>query len=257
MFKQEDKMDIRTELVFWTSVMRDHGEFHYLSLSPNEKDAIEAARNFKNLFDQLNKEATALSVGVSKANVQDLIARSRVAVKQLIDFKTMMLKDLLTCKIELTMEPTFLNHQINEALEFYQVLNDKVNPCTDALENIRLHKVWLPDASGHAKYIASNLDGVEENYIAISLDFVEVFDNLFKKAFEMFTEFERTQLEDNALSHLNLEVDMVISDFISFLEELKSLRSECKLLATGTTSALIFDHMIREEKYYLNKIKCM
>lgn len=250
-------MDIRTEMEFWTRILRDHGEFQYTSLAPKESDAIEASKSFMELFEQLHKEVKALNVGIQPQAVLDLISRNKVAVMQFVEFKKMMMKDLLKCDIELAMEPTFLNHMINEAMEYYRILNiaDKTVPFNQALENIRLHKVWLPDASGHAKFLASQLDAIEANYINIALDFMHVFDKLFKKAFEMYIMYERTELEDGILDQFNLEVELVMNDFVNFLEELETLKKSCKVLTTGTTSSLVPNHMIREEKYYLNKIK--
>ena len=65
-----------------------------------------------------------------------------------------------------SLPPTFYNHMINEAMFFYKTLkslqtNAMLNPL---LENINLHIIWLPDASGHAATIACDLDPTNKSY---------------------------------------------------------------------------------------------
>jgi hypothetical protein len=250
-------LDIRKEIEFWTQIMRDHGEFQYLNLSINEVEVIRTAINFRNWFDKLNMEVKSISGELSPSALSNLISTNEMAVTQFIEFKKMMLKRLMKCDIQLGMTPSFLNHMINEALEFYRVLNiaQGAIPLNRVLENIRLHKVWLPDAAGHASAIAAELDAIESLYVNTAQEFAKKFNELFKKAFEMYKMFERTGIENGGLHHFNREVEETLESFIVFLNKVEKLRMECKVYSTGMVLPLLPNHMIREEKYYIYRIE--
>lgn len=244
-------MDIRKEIEFWTRIMRDHGEFQFYSLAASEQEALNTAQYFRNLFDRLHIESRS-----NQLPIADLIAETKTAVTQFIDFKRYMLSRLMTCTIKLSMTPTFLNHMINEALEFLHALNlaDNTIQSNNVMELLRLHTIWLPDASGHASFVAAELDSVEREYIKEADKFTEKFDNLFKKAFSMYSMYERTRVLDGAIHHLNEQVKNALREFIVFLEAIEELNIECSILPSGTFSPLIANHMMREEGYYIYKI---
>jgi hypothetical protein len=235
--------------------MRDHGLFQYLSLSVNETEALKTAQQYHKLFEGINTKAKS-ETGETSGN---FLSENINLVTSFIQFKKMMLRKLMTCEINLAMTPTFLQHMIDEALEFYRVLKfgEDHFRVDDVMENLRLHLVWLPDASGHAKYIAAQLDGIEAELLEIALNYQNTFDLLFKKAHSMHSLFDSTNLDNGALHQFNLEVENAMEDFISFLDTMKELKSECRIYTTGTFSELIPDHMMREERYYLSKVKDM
>lgn len=245
-------MDIHNEIKFWTQIMREHAEFQYTSLAPTETAAINRAAYFMNMFERLNSEVSSNRISVS-----NLIGSNKEAVMQFIEFKRWLLAQLMTCSIKLRMTPSFLNHMINEALEFLHVLNlaDGTMPYNYVLENIRLHKIWLPDASGHASTVAAELDPIESNLAKEAKEFSNTFDCLFKKAFEMYAMYERTGLENSAVYYFNEEVVKHLNEFIRFLEKVEELRSLCSIYASGTFMPLIPNHMMREEGYYIYKIQ--
>ncbi|MFZ5985647.1 MAG: DUF2935 domain-containing protein [Bacillota bacterium] len=242
------------EIRFWTGIMRDHGEFILSSLSHNEQEAIHFARLYKETFSRLHERSKSLT-GVNSINTANSILNESMNVLLcFINFKKILLGRLLKCQLNTSLPPTFYNHMINEAMEFYETLiniqcNKPVNPL---LENLDLHKIWLPDASGHAASIAGDLDPTEQMLINEAQEFEKCFNCLTLKAQELGKMLTRTCIDDGALKRLNEEVKMKIGEFIGFLDNIKELRVECKVL--GVLKPLIPDHMIREEKYYLNKI---
>ena len=243
--------DIRKEIAFWTGIMRDHAIFQYNSLSPKESKYVSRAQYFMEIFKNLQDEASRFPAKVPSAELTNLVWKNMVALTNFIEFKRHMLAQLMKCELTMDMPPTFLNHMINEALEYYRVLcmTQDTIPHNRVLENLRLHKIWLPDASGHASFIGASFDPVEADLIKKSKRFVEIFDNLHKKAIKMYMIYERTCLEDGALTYFNCQVEQAIKDFVAFLEMVESLRKECKVL--GTIMPLEPNHMIREEIYYL------
>ncbi|HHU56029.1 MAG TPA: DUF2935 domain-containing protein [Acholeplasmataceae bacterium] len=241
-------MNIQNRVIFWTGLMRDHSIFIYNSLSVSEVETIQKADAFKELFTKLKLEAN------QSKNNKELVAKANTLIGKFITYKKSILQKLLNCKIGLAMTPTFINHMINEAYEFYYDLQKENREENKALDTLRLHKIWLPDSAGHAKFIASQLDGIESRYDYAALEFMQSFDQLFNKAFEMYIMFERTSIQNGSLNKFNNDVKMVLQDFIGFLNDVETNRKECALLATGTFEPLILDHMIREANYYLNNI---
>src|SRR5690554_6092040 len=111
-------LDIKKEIEFWSLIMRDHALFQNTSLSLKEKDAIKTVQYFINQFSSFHQE---VKIGDSLSD--DFIKKVKSVLKHFIQFKKLILIKLMKCDIEIAMTPTFLNHMINEALEYLYVLN--------------------------------------------------------------------------------------------------------------------------------------
>lgn len=235
-------------IYFWASIMQDHADFILSALSSKETEFIRNAQYFKNEFNKIEKDAT---LEISNQYIDYIIS----ILNNFIDFKQSIIKRLLSCNIELGLLPSFINHMINEAFEFHRNLlklrtTNKLEP---KKENILLHSIWLPDAAGHAAIITTTLDSVEKIYIKEARMFESIFNEMFIKNFELGKMLERTGLEDGTLNYFNNEVEDRINDFIAFLNKLKNLRMQCKVM--GIIKPLMLDHMIREERYFLMNIR--
>jgi len=241
------------KIYFWSGIMRDHAEFFLLTLSHRETEFINTAQYYKSAFESLGNEAKQISTN-KKTAVVDLTTKTFDLLKDFINFKQLAVRRLLKCEIELNMPPSFINHMINEAMEFYRDISDiSIRDYLSVVEeNILLHKIWLPDASGHAAAIADELDPTETMYIKQAQEFQKAFDNLFIKAVELGQMLDRAYLDNGTLEWFNKEVEEKIKGFIKFLTKIMELREKCKIL--GTLDPLMPDHMIREEKYYLANI---
>lgn len=242
------------ELRFWTGIMSNHGEFILSSLSYNEQEAIQFAHFYKETFSRLNEQSKKLTSVNDVVAVNLILNECMQLLLNFITFKKLLLRRLLECQLSTSLPPTFYNHMINEALEFYKTLiNIQYNiPINPLLENLKLHKIWLPDAAGHAATIACDLDPVEKLLIIEAQAFEKCFNYLAIKAEELDKMLVRTALTAGALKHLNEEVKEKIEEFICYLDKIRKLTSECKVL--GVLKPLIPDHMIREENHYLHKI---
>jgi hypothetical protein len=241
----------RDELVFWNGIMSNHGEFMLTALSSREPQFIAGAQFFKNLFASLENESMNDSISPT------LINMCMQAVLNFISFKRFMLKKSLECKIELNLPPTFVNHMINEALNYYKTLVDIQQNIlkNKTLETINLHNLWLPDAAGHAATISDDLDPIESELIKKSDKFKKDFENLSMKARELGIMLKRACLSDHALDELNNEVEKKMCEFIEFLEKIKNARAKCGIL--GILKPLVPDHMIREEMHYLEELRSL
>ena len=249
--------DVKMEIEFWTGIMRDHALFQYNALSPKEVEAIKSTEYFMKSFDDLNREAKELQDNYKGKRIEKVLSDNMKVLKQFIRFKTDLLTKLLKCDIGLNLTPSFLNHMINEAMEYYKVLYIiKDNTSFDkTLENLRLNKIWLADASGHASAIACDLDAVEVEFTKKARKFQKKFDGLFKKAFEMYKMYERTKLNDGTVAYLNIEVEKTLTDSVEFLAKANDLTQCCSIMSA--LPPIIPDHMIREENYYLYRVKML
>lgn len=242
------------EIRFWTGIMRDHGEFILTSLSYNEQEAINAARYYKEAFINLHEQSKKLAGTKDIDALNSLVNECLNTLLNFINFMKLLLRRLLECQLNTSLPPTFYNHMINEAMEFYKTLvNIKCNVMENPLfENLNLHRIWLPDAAGHAATIACDLDPVEKLLIEEAHEFEKCFNHLAIKADELGKMLVRTCLDNGALKYLNEEVRKKIMEFICYLEKIRELELNCKAL--GVLKPIIPDHMIREENYYLYRI---
>lgn len=247
--------NIKKEIEFWTEIMSDHASFQYDNLSPDEKEEIEKATYFIDVFSQLNAEVKSLPDNSSTLELDRLIFKNIEELKHFIKFKEYLLARITQCNIKLGLSPSFINHMINEGIEYLNVLAlaRQGAPINKTLENIRLHTIWLRDASGHAASISTSLDSTESILIETSDKFKKRFDSMSIKAFELYPMYNRTGLKNGIIEHFNQRVEKEITSFINFLDSIRLLRISCKVL--GVLQPIMPYHMIREEKYYLNRIK--
>ncbi len=237
------------EMRFWTGIMRDHSEFILTSLSYNEHEAINFANFYKESFIRLHEQSKA-----NDTNLNLILNQSLSLLLSFINFKRILLRRSLQCQLNSSLPPTFYNHMINEAIQFYKTIMNLKNDVQLNLfeENLNLHRIWLPDAAGHAATIASELDPIEKSLIMEAKEFEKRFNNLTLKADELSMMLVRTCLINGALKQLNKEAMEEIKAFICYLNRIRELLLKCRIL--GTLKPLIPDHMIREENYYLEKI---
>jgi len=245
------------ELSFWLGIMKDHAEFFLLTLSYREDELIKKAVYYKEQFAQYEMAPKDVSIKDNNSLSPNFNANVMATLLDFINFKRHLLRKLLKCQIEMNLPPTFVNHQINEAMEFYRSLcmimsNEKVNPTS---ENILLHKIWLPDAAGHAASISGGLDPTEYLLKKDADEFKNIFEHLSIKATELGMELDRAEFSDGTLKYLNEEVEKKITEFICYLEKIEDLRSGCKALSF--LKPLFPNHMIREEIYYLSNMKVL
>ncbi|WP_044640229.1 DUF2935 domain-containing protein [Risungbinella massiliensis] len=227
---------------FWIAVLRDHSQFILDSLSPKEKKEIKRAKHFLHLFEQLD----------SAEGLKDLTTSYESAI-ELRKFKLHLLRRLLTEKFDFHLTPTFINHMVNEVEEYLRILPylmDGKEPPT--LHPLHHHLLWLPDASGHAVGIRSNLDGTEKDLFEKSQYFGNQFEDFYIKAIEL-AGYLRTHLSEfPALSRFNKQVELEINLFMNFLHEIEELGLSKEMLST--LNPLLANHMYREECYYLTKL---
>lgn len=244
-------LDPIEKIRFWSGIMRDHAEFFLVALSSREQEFIRIAEYFKSSFSAIHDELK----NMRKYNEVKTLPPILPLLMDFIHFKKCAARRLLQCNIELNFPPSFVNHMISEALEFCQELYKiQKNPSPSPIQEIiDLHKVWLPDASGHASAIACGFDPTENELIKRANNYKTNFNNLYLKAIALGQMLERAALKDGSLSHFNHTIQKELADFICFINEIQELREECKAL--GTLYPLLLNHMTREEQYYIGTIQ--
>lgn len=234
---------------FWLQILGDHGRFIKTSLAPDEKETIQQAQYFINLFDHLLEKSRS---EMDMREVDNLNKAAYSAALSIRSFKLSLIGEHLVEKIKIELPPTFINHMVNEVEEYITILLCIFNNQYPSPNPIHHHLLWLPDASGHAAAIASKLDPVEKPLIKRSKNFIKAFDDLHLKSIEE-AGFMRTNIcEFPALGRLNNEAESEILCFSAYLKELEGLVREKKVLST--LLPILLDHMYREECYYLTKL---
>lgn len=234
---------------FWLQVLGDHSRFIHDSLYPSEKEDIAKAASFIHHFDQLLSQVDSLN----DSNAIDFAKNVEEAVKKLREFKLSIIKRHITSEMKIHLTPTFINHMVNELEEYLLILDylkqGKVPPIFHELHH---HLIWLVDASGHAGAINDRLDGVEKRLKEKSGAFTKHFDQYYLKAVEL-AGYLRTNIDKfPALNRFNKEVEVEMSLFKTFLNELEEMELSAEVL--GVFTASMADHMAREEQYYLMKL---
>ncbi|GIP33803.1 DUF2935 domain-containing protein [Paenibacillus sp. J2TS4] len=246
----ERSAEVLFEHRFWLQVLGDHARFIYDSLTAEESKERGAAQYFIRTFDDLlNQARSNLDVnGVLRLN-QTAYWRAR----EIRSYKLHLLERLLMHNIKFHLPPTFVNHMVNEVEEYLRIMQSILTyGKIPEFHAVHLHQLWLLDAVGHAESIKRSLDMVEKRLIAKSGAFAHHFSDFYDKAVEM-AGYLRTNLRRfPALSRFNKEVELEMTLFREFLQELEEMDLNAELL--GTLQPLMADHMAREECYYLIKL---
>lgn len=234
---------------FWLQIMGDHARFLFFSLAPNEVEFLQRSQDFIAGYDQL------LDLVDKASNSEELAPISEQALqlnRQFRDFLLLLLTLTLSTGIRIKLTSSFINDMLNELEEFSLVLHSFNSNNSDLYHPLHYHLVWLKDAVGHAATVSANLDLVEKDYIDKCNYYELQFTDLYLKA-SMMNGYLRTQLNNfPSLGRLNKQVEIIISSFKDFLEDLREKRINSQTL--GSLSPLMADHMAREGYYYLWKL---
>ncbi|PLT35054.1 DUF2935 domain-containing protein [Bacillus sp. V5-8f] len=243
------KEEAMFEHSFWLQVLGDHSRFILNTLAPTEAQDIQKAQYFKQNYDAMLNGLPNLSENQLvpfTSNVKQLTLRFR-------EFKLSLIRRHLNGTIKINMTPTFINHMVNELEEYLNVIGYlEKGEKPPIFHELHHHLLWLIDAAGHAGIINDTMDAVEKDLKLKSAVFSKKFEDFYLKAVEL-TGYLRTNLDKfPALQKMNKDVKLEIELFRVFLGELEEYELSEQTL--GIFSALMADHMAREECYYLMKV---
>lgn len=235
---------------FWLQVLGDHARFIRDTLGPTETEYIKKSLAFINIFDDLLDKARR---ELSSNELRELSTTAHIEAKNIREFKLNIIKEHLIGDIVIELPPTFINHMVNEVEEYLRILpymeKGEIAPPSHPLHH---HLVWLLDAAGHADGITGSLDMVEKKLKKKSMEFTKTFEDFYIKAVEMAGYLRSNVQRYPALDRFHSQVELEISLFKCFLDEIEELELTNKMLSTF--SVLMADHMAREECYYLMKL---
>lgn len=241
-------MDLQREYQFWTGILADHARFIVESLKPDEEKLLLQAREFHLAFGQLQEAARhRLEPAAAMGALQ--------GARSLIGFKQHLLDLALEQKVGLHMAPNLLNHMIQEGEQFLKVaewLREGQWPPLP-LFTLDAHNLWLTDAAGHAAALQARLDPTEAELRQQAAHFEHLFNGLHRRAWELWRMLERHLRPVPALRALTRAAIHHTDLFRQWLERLARELVEARVLTHATP--LLVEHMVREEMYYLEKLR--
>lgn len=244
---QEDAL---FELHFWLQILGDHSRFIHDSLAPSEIENIKISNTFIEKFDQL---LTASEQQLEEQQLLTLLQNAKMASEEIRTFKLQLIQEQLIGNIKISLPPSFINHMVNEVEEairlFSYLEKGQIAPAVHPLHHDLL---WLLDAAGHAGAIDANLDRVEKPLHEKSRKFTKEWEDFYLKAIELAGFLRTNIMKFPALENFHNDVHLEMTIFQVFLHELEEM--ELNKEALGTFTALMADHMAREESYYLMKL---
>lgn len=177
--------------------------------------------------------------------VRELNNRILPALRNLINYKTMILNDMLNCKLFTTNYPLLIDHVRREARLYYSMLmrlqeGVEINLAREAVEQQRF---WNRIMAEHAKFIRGLLDPTEVTLIMTANNFAKEFDALTAEAIK---------LNDN-ISELTEEDLKATVEIRNFKAQAASGLLECKI--RSIIVPLLADHVLREANHYIRLLK--
>lgn len=208
---------------------------------------------------QLDTSITVAELSLTKAvqqlNIQSLVQRvvdinqRAIALTQgLINFKTLVLDSMLTCRIFTFNYPLLIDHIRREAILFVELLTRLQNRVVVDIARFALEQesFWNRIMAEHAKFIRGLLDPTEEALFRTADKFGREFDALTAEALAAHNQI--TLLP--AVTRESLHETVEIRDF-------KRQGTEgilaCKI--RSIIIPLLGDHVLREANHYLRLLK--
>ncbi|HEX9026134.1 MAG TPA: DUF2935 domain-containing protein [Clostridium sp.] len=192
-----------------------------------------------------------LSMGNNKRleqKVYMLNNRAMELIKGLAQFKTMLLSDVLSCKIFTNNFPLLLDHILREAKFYFQLVQrlqsrEEINLEEEAYEQ---ETFWNRIMAEHSKFIRGLLDPTE--------------DELINAANNFGNEFDQLTLEAKEAMDKSMPISQVTDDSLKATIEISKFKAqgtqglvECKI--KSIIIPLLGDHTLREANHYLRLLK--
>jgi hypothetical protein len=174
--------------------------------------------------------------------------RAMELIKNLAQFKSMLLTEVLSCRLFTSNYPLLIDHILREAKMYFQMVNKlqtriDINIEKDAYEQ---ESFWNRIMAEHAKFIRGLLDPSENTLIITANNLGNEFDLLTKEAKEaMDKSMPMTKVTDESLN-----ATIKIRDF---KEAGTSGILSCKI--RSIIIPLLGDHTLREANHYLRLLK--
>ncbi|WP_026486124.1 DUF2935 domain-containing protein [Caldanaerobius polysaccharolyticus] len=181
-------------------------------------------------------------------NVFILNQQAICLISALIQFKTTLLSNVLSCRMFTVNYPLLIDHILREAKFYLQMVQrlqnrEEINVEKEAYEQ---EIFWNKIMAEHSKFIRGLLDPTEDELINIANNFGNEFDQLEKEAKRAMDK----ALPPEKVTRDSLEATKKIRDFKA--QGTQGLL-ECKI--RSIIIPLLGDHVLREANHYLRLLK--
>lgn len=188
------------------------------------------------------------NISMLTEQVYRLNQNSIAATNMIIQFKSNLKKDVLSCMLFTTAYPLLIDHILREAIFFTELLTRLQNGIEIDVRKdiIEQETFWNRIMSEHSFFIRGLLDPTEDELFDIANNFGKEFETLRKEA----SSINKSSLELSDLTDKTLEQTINIRDF-------KAQGTE-GLLACKIKSIivpLLGDHVLREANHYLSLLQ--
>ncbi|WP_195262511.1 DUF2935 domain-containing protein [Clostridium sp. 1001275B_160808_H3] len=178
-------------------------------------------------------------------SVKKLNCRAIKLLDGIIDLKTKVLNEVLSCNLFTASYPTFLDHLIHEAKLYRSYVYSLENDQDIEEKNIKDAELfWDHIMLEHASFIRGLLDPSEGTLIRTADEFIKKYNDLIQKTINM----------DN-IAMLSV-TDNTLTETINFRDFKKSGTEgidECKI--KSMMLPLMADHVLREANHYIRLLK--
>jgi Protein of unknown function (DUF2935). len=204
---------------------------------------------------RIDQEITSMELSLSRNistivspllvdQVSDLNQKAITATSVIVDYKSKLLQDMLSCKVFTFNHPLMIDHILKEASFYLKLLcqlqnRQAINIVRDIIEQ---EIFWNQAMAEHAKLIRVLLDPTEDVLFDAATRYAKVFDELTKQAKTM-TE------QTNILPQLTSKAIMATVNFRDFKYTATEASLQCNIKVMGLP--LLTDHALRETNHYL------
>lgn len=192
------------------------------------------------LEEALHGNANPIITPALVQQVCQLNARVRPLLEGLIDFKTQVLNNMLSCNLFTVNYPLLIEHILREAKMYLChliALENRQNP-EESIKDTELF--WDQIMMEHALFIRGLLDPVECDLINTANDFVGEYNDLIQAA-KMATDMTIDSVTDRTMQKTK--------EYRDFKEAGTKGINECKI--RSIILPLLADHVLRESNHYI------
>lgn len=188
------------------------------------------------------------NISMLTEQVYRLNQNSIAATNMIIQFKSNLKKDVLSCMLFTTAYPLLIDHILREAIFFTELLTRLQNGIEIDVRKdiIEQETFWNRIMSEHSFFIRGLLDPTEEELFDIANNFGKEFETLRKEA----SSINKSSLELSDLTDKTLEETINIRDFKA--QGTEGLL-DCKI--KSIIVPLLGDHVLREANHYLSLLQ--
>ncbi|MEW8955243.1 DUF2935 domain-containing protein [Clostridium sp.] len=191
---------------------------------------------------------TPMSNSMLENKISILNGKAIRLISALINFKTMVLSQVLSCKIFTTNYPELIHHILQEAKFYLNIVKglqkrEKINLKE---ESYKQEVFWDHIMAEHAEFIRGSLDPTEKELIKTADKFADKFNNLEMEAREAMK-------KGTSISDLTEETIKATKEIRDFKKDGTKGILECKI--RSIIIPLMADHTLREANHYLRLLK--